>query len=149
MQRCAHRVLPRVAGQEVNSYLDWILTTPTHSMVVEEIMNPPEGRRPWSVPHITCADGATISVQANETAYCDPRNCDGPWTHVEVAIRPAQKESIPRSDRAEWAKYHDSNGIYGYVPVYLVRSFIELHGGEDHDANEAALAHWFLQEGWR
>lgn len=75
-------------------------------------------------PHITLADGATLSVQASEGHYCIPRNNDGPYTAVEVGF-PDPKP--PRS----WRKYADGDSsVYGYVPVALVRRYIKLHGGE-------------------
>ena len=35
---------------------------------------------------VVCADGFRMSVQANETAYCDPRDNTGPYTEVEVGF---------------------------------------------------------------
>lgn len=48
---------------------------------------------------IVCADGFSLSVQANQGAYCAPRNNRGPWYEVEVGFPSAKPELI--MDRAE------------------------------------------------
>ena len=76
--------------------------------------------------YITCADGTTLSVQASSMHYCRPRADLGPYTHVEVGF--------PSVDPPEtWAVYADGkypSDVYGYIPVALVREFIDAHGGE-------------------
>ena len=80
---------------------------------------------------IKCADGATLSVQASWGHYCTPRDSIGPYTHVEVGF-----PSVSPPDT--WAQYFEGNwehddhteSVYGYVPVELVKGFIEAHGGE-------------------
>ena len=76
--------------------------------------------------HIFCADGTKVSVQASHTHYCTPRNDTGPYTRLEVGY--------PSADPPEaWAKYADGeypSDVYGYVPVAMIREFIEAHGGE-------------------
>lgn len=79
------------------------------------------------LPRIVCADGATVSVQANSYSYCTPRDNTGPYTHVEAGF-PTGK--IPVS----WKKYaedkSDFNGtVYPYMPIYLVEKYINMHGG--------------------
>ncbi len=101
--------------------LDMILTTPTDGRVVKK-------RRPSVVPHITCADGTTLSVQASNTHCCEPRNDDGPWTCVEVGF-PSVKP--PRSWKKYAENWSDPTGtVYAWVPVEVVRRFIKTHGGE-------------------
>jgi hypothetical protein len=77
--------------------------------------------------HIRCIDGTELSVQASSTHYCAPRTDTGPYTHVEVGYPSA---TPPRA----WAGYADGEypdvDVYGYVPVDLVREYIEAHGGE-------------------
>ena len=75
---------------------------------------------------IRCADGTVLSVQASHTHYCTPRLDYGPYSHVEVGY--------PTADPPEtWRTYADGeypSTVYGYVPVELVREFIDSHGGE-------------------
>lgn len=73
---------------------------------------------------VHCVDGFSMSVQANENAYCMPQeNGCKHYTHVEVSF-PSQSEPI-LADYVEgmW------NIIYAYVPVDLVRHIIDKHGG--------------------
>lgn len=76
---------------------------------------------------IECKDGTTLSVQASHTHYCTPRTDTGPYSAVEVGY--------PTADPPDsWLPYADGDEIpsdvYGYVPVEMVREFIEMHGGE-------------------
>lgn len=79
---------------------------------------------------IICMDGTSLSVQASECHYSLPRRNFGVYTHVEVGF--------PTSDPPNsWADYFDGDfessdkcDVYGYVPVELVREYIESHGGE-------------------
>ena len=86
-----------------------------------------KGIAPW----VECQDGTRLSVQASETHYCTPRTNDGPYSHVEVGF-----PTVAPPDT--WAEYFDgdwdtdarTDSVYGYVPVELVREYIESHGGE-------------------
>ena len=80
---------------------------------------------------IVCEDGTRLSVQASSHHYSTPRDDDGPYTHVEVGFPTVEP---PES----WADYFDgrwdtddrTGSVYGYIPVELVREYIESHGGE-------------------
>ena len=80
---------------------------------------------------IVCADGESLSVQASRTHYCSPRTDSGPYGSVEVGF-----PSVSPPDT--WAEYFDGDwetddhtgSVYAWVPVALVREFIEAHGGE-------------------
>lgn len=77
------------------------------------------------VPHITCKDGTTLSVQASGAHYCNPKSDSGPWSSVEVwCIRKGKRTIYPRSFGA--GGKHDP---YGWVPVEIVNNFIKRHGG--------------------
>ncbi|GAC1598842.1 MAG: hypothetical protein NVS3B25_25160 [Hymenobacter sp.] len=122
--------------------LDWLLTTPVASyeylvfakregIAFPASVNEPKhitGMRQSVVQPIECVDGTTISVQAGRTMYCQPRQDSGPWDEVEVGY--------PSVDPgAEMRQFQDGEGdptqsVFGYVPVELVRAFIEAHGGE-------------------
>ena len=75
---------------------------------------------------IKCNNGFTMSVQANEGAYCSPRNNIGPYTAVEVGY-PSLKESL----LMEWAEDPDrpTESIYGWVPSEVIWKVIEKNGG--------------------
>ena|SRR5687767_14087325 len=98
-----------------------ILTTPVRDALVKGSVG-----REFAVEPIVCADGTTLSVQASRLHYCEPRDNVGPWTAVEVGYMTAQPEP-------SWVRYRDGDdwrGIYGFVPVELVREHIKIHGGE-------------------
>lgn len=83
---------------------------------------------------VVCADGFTMSVQANRNAYCDPaidsESLDllrhKKYTLVEVGF-PSKEEPLIMP----WAedKTSPTNTVYGYVPVDIVTNVIVKHGG--------------------
>ena len=75
---------------------------------------------------ITCQDDFSLSVQANQGAYCSPRKNIGPWYEVEVGFPSAEPELI--MSFAEQAE-QPTKTVYGYVPIELVEQLIDLHGG--------------------
>jgi len=81
-------------------------------------------------PRIECADGFTMSVQAREQAYCEPRTNKGPWTAVEVGF-PSEKEQL----LMEWAEQPDrpTDTVYGWVPVEVINEVIAKRGGTNED----------------
>lgn len=81
-------------------------------------------------PRIVCRDGFSISVQARESAYCEPRQDVGPYTKVECGY----PSSVPLSERlkefAELAITDDyTDTVYPYVSVEIVQEELDLHGG--------------------
>lgn len=77
---------------------------------------------------VVCMDGFSFSCQANENAYCLPRQDNQQhYTHVEVGY-PSQRESLileyKDSDTSE-----DTKSVYGYVPSEIVHIMITKHGG--------------------
>lgn len=91
---------------------------------------------------IKCADGFTLSVIAGSGTYCIPRpewpydgnetpdDYPGPYTHVEVGYPSERPE--PWSTWVEYVETEDRpmDTVYAFVPAGVVRSLIELHGGE-------------------
>ncbi len=76
---------------------------------------------------IVCADGFTMSVQANSTAYCHPReNLAEAYDEVEVGF-PSMAESL----LLEWAEdpQAPTETVYGWVPAERVSLVIAKHGG--------------------
>ncbi len=73
-------------------------------------------------PHITCADGTTMSVQASEFHYSTPCENVGPYTAVEVYFCGIVEA---------WSEYGDGDGDepYTYLPIELVADEIDRRGG--------------------
>jgi hypothetical protein len=91
--------------------------------------NDPKVQYDYSFPlakRIECADGFSLSVQASHGAYCSPRTNLGPWYQVEVGY--------PSDVPTEIMHYCENpetptETVYGYVPIELVETLIEAHGG--------------------
>lgn len=101
--------------------------SPVSAAILEELQSRLATRRGAApIPHITCVDGFTMSVQAGRNVYCSPRDEVGPWLSVEISfpnrIEPLLWEYADEPGR--WTKT-----VYGYVPVGLVGIIIECHGG--------------------
>lgn len=81
------------------------------------------------VPAITCKDGFTLSVQANEFAYCSPRWNDGGWNKYEVGY-PSERceELMPYIDGED---SNPTQTVYGYVPECIIMDVINRHGGSN------------------
>ena len=75
---------------------------------------------------VLCADGFEMSVQANVTAYCSPRENSGKYELVEVGFPSAVEPML-----MPWAEDKDdpTGTVYGYVPVDVVTNVIVKHGG--------------------
>ena len=75
---------------------------------------------------VVCADGFTMSVQADENTYCAPRQDEGPYTAVEVGFPSEYEELI-----IDWAEDDSSptETVYGYVPSHIVSLVLAKHGG--------------------
>jgi len=90
-------------------------------LAAPEIKPLEQGREYKSLaPHVKCADGSTMSVQASEYHYCNPRDNYGPYLHVEVwncGIVDA------------WAEFVGDEDPYAFVPIALVAAEIDRHGG--------------------
>ncbi|MBT4147279.1 MAG: hypothetical protein HOE45_10490 [Gammaproteobacteria bacterium] len=88
--------------------------------------------------------GFNVSIQANETNYCEPRNNIGPYTSVELGFPSAPEPLI--IGYAEDAD-NPTETVYGWVPAGVVQALISKHGGiEDGtlpefniDAEQAAI----------
>lgn len=75
---------------------------------------------------VVCADGFSISVQANEMAYSEPRNNDGPYTYVELGY-PSEPDELIMSYAENSRDPRET--VYPYVPVSTVSLLIAKHGG--------------------
>ncbi len=93
-------------------------------------------------------DGFYFSVQASETHYCTPRVGKGPWTAVEVGYLSERIEAMmeyidvgPDSDPLD--------SIYGWVPIDIIETAIEEHGGWRYVRNAFIENYWGQSRGLR
>ena len=78
-------------------------------------------------PRAACADGFSVSIQANNSAYCTPRRWDSEkYFDVELGF-PIEPDDIIK----DYAENSDDpkNTVYPFVPMYLVEKLVEKHGG--------------------
>ena len=76
---------------------------------------------------VVCADGFKMSVQANSTAYCEPRpGIFENYTLVEVGFPSAMEPMLMPyvEDRDD-----PTQTVYAYVPVEVVTNVLVKHGG--------------------
>jgi hypothetical protein len=96
-------------------------------------------------PRITLGDGWSMSIQASESYYCEPRDNHGPYTSVEVVaihappdgnggvsdlwaeLYPWAEMTVDYADDGEPSDERPS-GIYPRVPVDVLCALIEKHG---------------------
>ena len=75
---------------------------------------------------VCCADGFEMSVQANVSAYCSPRENSGKYELVEVGFPSAMEPMLMPyvEDRDD-----PTQTVYAYVPVEIVTNVLVKHGG--------------------
>ena len=76
---------------------------------------------------VTCKSGFSVSIEANETSYCNPRtNSAEKYSEVELGFPSAEEDMI-----LKWAEDPENpcDTVYGYVPVTVVNLVIAKHGG--------------------
>jgi len=76
---------------------------------------------------VVCRDGFSMSVQANEGAYCTPREDDAGWyTEVEVGY-PTEREELLMPYVEDESRPTDT--VYAWTPTYVIAKVLEKHGG--------------------
>ena len=77
---------------------------------------------------VVCEDGFSFSCQANEGAYCIPRenNCNH-YTQVEIGF-PNMYEPL-LAEYQEDPQSHCTKSVFPYVPSDIVHIVITKHGG--------------------
>ena len=87
-----------------------------------------EGLRFQTVrPFVIMADGFTVSIQASETHYCEPRANEMKfYSEVELGYPSATDELIVKYAEDQ---ENPTDTVYGYVPTSIVDKLIEKHGG--------------------
>ena len=81
-------------------------------------------------PHVMCQDGFTMSVQAGQNLYSNPKDVADSYETVEVGY--------PSEDESSLEDYADGTGVYAYVPSSIVDEIIEKHGGIDVEFHNEA-----------
>lgn len=76
---------------------------------------------------IHCADGFSFSVLATSGAYCTPSGVRGQWSTIEIGY-PSAAPTLIMDYVEDYA--HPTDTVYAYVPVELVESLIDFHGGQ-------------------
>tara|TARA_Y100001970_G_scaffold293783_1_gene443161 strand:+ start:162 stop:464 length:303 start_codon:yes stop_codon:yes gene_type:complete len=75
---------------------------------------------------VVCADGFSMSVQANKFNYSSPRNDVGPYHSCEVGFPSAYDFYLNKY--AEDPE-NPTETVYGWVPAHVIRMCIDAHGG--------------------
>jgi hypothetical protein len=85
---------------------------------------------PWLMPPLVCRDGFSVSVQASASHYCQPRDDEGPYTHVEMGFPSAPSDLLTEyAEDAEDAEDDPTCTVYVCVPLSVVEALLESHGG--------------------
>lgn len=87
-----------------------------------ETVNTTYGSFRMPVAAITCGDGTEFSVQASQFTYCEPRNDEGPWTHVEVM-------TLTEGVEPEHWSHDAGDRLAGYVPLEAVAREVVKRAG--------------------
>lgn len=79
---------------------------------------------------IVCADGFSMSVQANAFIYCSPRINDSRYySRVEVGF-PSEPEELLMPWMEVYDGYiHPTETVYPYTPAKVIMDVIVKHGG--------------------
>ena len=91
-------------------------------MTVREFLRKyPVSQSKWVRPHVICADGYTMSIQASDYHYCIPRkdNADD-YEAVEVMVISSRD---PKSLRP-----YSVGGVYAFVPIEMLERIVKRHG---------------------
>ena len=87
-------------------------------------------------PRIVCADGFSMSVQAHAGSYCEPRQNEGPHTHMEGGFPsspPLDPELLASRENACYGDDGDDGDpcetVYPYVAREVFEREFALHGG--------------------
>ena len=76
---------------------------------------------------VVCADGFSMSVQANATVYCSPRtNNAAKYEEVEVGM-PSEKEPLLMAYCEEPERPTET--VYAWVPAQVIINVVAKHGG--------------------
>ena len=92
---------------------------------------------------VVCLDGFSMSVQASDYNYCEPRRAGAEkYTHVEVGF-PSEEEPL----LMQWAEDPSQplDTVYGWVPAHVVTTVCAKHGGiVEGDVPPGVVCLWAL-----
>lgn len=90
----------------------------------------PKGE-PKYFERVVCADGFSVSVQAQQNMYNTPRCNIGPFTEVECGFPSSKDWMLERYAEDKNAPIEDGKvqTVYAYVPIEVVLAVIRRHGG--------------------
>ena len=78
-------------------------------------------------PRVECKDGFSVSIQANQWAYCEPQDNEGPYTSFELGFPSAGDDLI--MEYMDGSELSPTQNVYGRVPLAVVEALLEKHGG--------------------
>lgn len=87
------------------------------------------GMKPKS-KRVVFNNGSSISIQASEDHYNEPRDNEGPYSSVELGF-PSEDCELPESvlRYMEMGSDDPVSSVFGFVPASAVVELIELNGG--------------------
>lgn len=88
----------------------------------------------YNAKRLVCADGFSVSVQASEFHYCNPRRNEGPHSSFELGYPSAH----PGDDVMAYVEDAETplDTVYAYVPYGVVMAMLNSHGGIVGPASE-------------
>lgn len=77
---------------------------------------------------VVCADGFSVSIQAHDGAYCEPRRDSYTAGYQSVELGYPNRPCIFINKYAEDSS-RPTDTVYAYVPASVVRKMLLAHGG--------------------
>lgn len=82
------------------------------------------------IPPVKCQSGLQFDIIADRSHACRPRNDEGPYTLLELFIKPSNMPKLPAAHREALNQYYDKLwGTFRYVPVELIEQIVDENGG--------------------
>ena len=78
---------------------------------------------------IVCLDGFSMSVQADSSMFCSPREDGIDTKYIEVEVGYPSEEDVLLNEYVEGNNKSYTNSVYPWVPVEVVKAVIDKHGG--------------------
>ena len=88
---------------------------------------------------IELADGTTLSIQANEYAYCTPRKTFDSASYYHQFEIGFPSRAIPEIMEYAESPENPTDTVYGYVPYELIQDFINKAGGVKSNDTKTAV----------
>jgi len=85
--------------------------------------------RKKTLPQVRCYDGFTMTVQASRDHHCEPKDDQGPYTHVEVRYPNRLEELLlPFCDKVSTVAGVRPT-LYVRVPSHIIDAVVSKHAG--------------------